>query len=47
MILKGVVARLIYLHKQWEKKVIHRDINSSNVLLDSELNGQLGDFGLT
>jgi serine/threonine protein kinase len=46
VILKGVAAGLLYLHEQWEKRVIHRDIKSSNVLLDSELNGRLGDFGL-
>jgi serine/threonine protein kinase len=45
-ILKGVAAGLLYLHEQWEKRVLHRDIKSSNVLLDSELNGRLGDFGL-
>jgi serine/threonine protein kinase len=45
-ILKGVAVGLLYLHEQWEKRVIHRDIKSSNVLLDSELNGRLGDFGL-
>jgi len=45
-ILKGVAAGLLYLHEQWEKRVIHRDIKLSNVLLDSELNGRLGDFGL-
>eukprot|EP01018_Ginkgo_biloba_P000259 Gb_33347 [translate_table: standard] len=45
-ILKDVAAGLLYLHEQWEQRVIHRDIKSSNVLLDSELNGRLGDFGL-
>uniref|UniRef100_A0A2P2J961 non-specific serine/threonine protein kinase n=1 Tax=Rhizophora mucronata TaxID=61149 RepID=A0A2P2J961_RHIMU len=45
-IIKGVASGLLYLHEEWEQTVIHRDIKSSNVLLDSELNGRLGDFGL-
>ncbi|KAJ0963324.1 hypothetical protein J5N97_028446 [Dioscorea zingiberensis] len=45
-IIKGVASGLEYLHEEWEQVVIHRDIKSSNVLLDSELNGRLGDFGL-
>ncbi|CAL5047527.1 unnamed protein product [Urochloa decumbens] len=45
-IIKGVASGLLYLHDRWEKVVIHRDIKASNVLLDSEINGRLGDFGL-
>jgi serine/threonine protein kinase len=45
-ILKGVACGLLYLHEEWEQVVLHRDVKASNVLLDAELNGRLGDFGL-
>ncbi|KAH0635835.1 hypothetical protein KY289_035750 [Solanum tuberosum] len=45
-IIKGIAAGLLYLHEEWEQVVIHRDVKSSNVLIDGEMNGRLGDFGL-
>ncbi|XWS53090.1 hypothetical protein CRYUN_Cryun11dG0127800 [Craigia yunnanensis] len=45
-IIRGVASALLYLHEEWEQVVLHRDIKASNVLLDSKLNGRLGDFGL-
>ncbi|XP_042486744.1 L-type lectin-domain containing receptor kinase SIT2-like [Macadamia integrifolia] len=45
-IIKSVVDALSYLHQEWEQVVVHRDFKSSNILLDKELNGRLGDFGL-
>ncbi|KAF3449114.1 hypothetical protein FNV43_RR09838 [Rhamnella rubrinervis] len=46
-IIKGVASGLLYLHEEWEQVVIHRDVKASNVLLDREFNGRLGDFGLS
>ncbi|KAI9112319.1 hypothetical protein K1719_016842 [Acacia pycnantha] len=45
-IIKGVALGLSYLHEEWEQVVVHRDVKASNVMLDSEWNGRLGDFGL-
>ncbi|CAN4088067.1 unnamed protein product [Withania somnifera] len=45
-VLADVAEGLNYLHHGWEQVVVHRDIKSSNVLLDSEKRGRLGDFGL-
>ncbi|PON45321.1 Serine/threonine protein kinase [Trema orientale] len=45
-IIFGVAQALDYLHNGCEKRVLHRDIKSSNIMLDSEFNAKLGDFGL-
>ncbi|KAL7199732.1 hypothetical protein ACSBR2_021940 [Camellia fascicularis] len=45
-IAKGLAAVLFYLHEEWEQCVLHRDIKSSNIMLDSKFNAKLGDFGL-
>nr|GMD02836.1 L-type lectin-domain containing receptor kinase IX.1-like [Ipomoea batatas] len=45
-IAQGLASALSYLHEDWEQCILHRDIKSSNVLLDSSFNARLGDFGL-
>lgn len=45
-ILCGLASALLYLHEEWEQRVVHRDVKPSNVMLDGEFNARLGDFGL-
>ncbi|KAI6689515.1 hypothetical protein NL676_026343 [Syzygium grande] len=45
-IVLGVASALAYLHEECERQIIHRDVKSCNIMLDSEFNAKLGDFGL-
>ncbi|KAJ0027780.1 hypothetical protein Pint_36408 [Pistacia integerrima] len=45
-IIHGTAQALYYLHNGCEKRVLHRDIKASNIMLDSEFKARLGDFGL-
>uniref|UniRef100_A0A452Z767 non-specific serine/threonine protein kinase n=1 Tax=Aegilops tauschii subsp. strangulata TaxID=200361 RepID=A0A452Z767_AEGTS len=45
-IVLGTAKGITYLHEGLEPKVVHRDIKSSNILLDKRWNSKVSDFGL-
>uniref|UniRef100_A0A6N2KKY1 non-specific serine/threonine protein kinase n=1 Tax=Salix viminalis TaxID=40686 RepID=A0A6N2KKY1_SALVM len=44
-LIKGVANALSYMHHDCSPPIIHRDISSNNVLLDSEYEAHVSDFG--
>ncbi|GAU37516.1 hypothetical protein TSUD_21210 [Trifolium subterraneum] len=45
-VIRDIAQALDYLHNGCEKRVLHRDVKASNIMLDVDYIAKLGDFGL-
>ena len=46
IVVKGGAYALSYMHHDYLPPIVHRDISSKNILLDSEYKAHVSDFGI-
>ena len=45
VIIVGIASGVLYLHHDSRLRIIHKDLKTSNILLDDDINPKILDFG--